>query len=281
MEENKLVKREKDIIKTSLVGIGGNVLLVVGKIIVGVFARSISIITDAVNNLTDALSSVVTIIGTKISNKRPDKKHPYGHGRVEFITTDTYVNKYLKESSKILEVGAGTGRYSLYYAKKGYDVTSVEFVKHNLDVLKSHIEEGMNINAMQGDATNLDMLEDNTFDITLVLGPLYHLYTEEDVDKAIKEAIRVTKPGGVIAFAYLTHDSIMVDWALMGDHLVDRYLISFDENFKMIIDPKEVFTAFYTFEFKKMMEKYNIDFLHNIATDGMTHHVKEKIDVFR
>ena len=200
------------------------------------------------------------------------------HGKVEFITTDTYVNKYLKEGIKILEVGAGTGRYSLHYAKQGYDVTSVEFVKHNLDVLKSHIEEGMKINAMQGDATNLDMLEDNTFDITLVLGPLYHLYTEEDVDKAIKEAIRVTKPGGVIAFAYLTHDSIMVDWALMGDHLVDRYLISFDENFKMIIDPKEVFTAFYTFEFKKMMEKYNIDFLHNIATDGMTHHVKEKID---
>ena len=87
MEENSLVKREKAIIGTSVVGIGGNVLLVVGKIIVGVFARSISIITDAVNNLTDALSSIVTIIGTKISNKRPDKKHPYGHGRVEFITS--------------------------------------------------------------------------------------------------------------------------------------------------------------------------------------------------
>lgn len=87
MEENSLVKREKAIIGTSVVGIGGNVLLVVGKIIVGVFAHSISIITDAVNNLTDALSSIVTIIGTKISNKRPDKKHPYGHGRVEFLTS--------------------------------------------------------------------------------------------------------------------------------------------------------------------------------------------------
>jgi len=76
MEENSLVKREKAIIGTSVVGIGGNVLLVVGKIIVGVFAHSISIITDAVNNLTDALSSIVTIIGTKISNKRPDKKTP-------------------------------------------------------------------------------------------------------------------------------------------------------------------------------------------------------------
>ena len=87
MEENPLIKREKDIIKTSVVGIAGNVLLVAGKIVVGVLARSVSIITDAVNNLTDALSSIVTIVGTKVSNKRPDKKHPYGHGRVEFITS--------------------------------------------------------------------------------------------------------------------------------------------------------------------------------------------------
>ena len=86
-EQEKIVQREKSIIKTSFVGIGGNVLLVAGKIVVGVLARSVSIITDAVNNLTDALSSVVTIIGTKVANKRPDKKHPYGHGRVEFITS--------------------------------------------------------------------------------------------------------------------------------------------------------------------------------------------------
>ncbi|MBR4801024.1 MAG: cation transporter [Clostridia bacterium] len=86
-EQDKLVQREKSIIKTSFVGIGGNVLLVAGKIVVGVLARSVSIITDAVNNLTDALSSIVTIIGTKVANKRPDKKHPYGHGRVEFITS--------------------------------------------------------------------------------------------------------------------------------------------------------------------------------------------------
>lgn len=87
MEDNRLIKREKSIIKTSFVGIGGNVLLVAGKVVVGVFAHSISIITDAVNNLTDAMSSIVTIIGTKLSNKRPDKKHPFGHGRVEFITS--------------------------------------------------------------------------------------------------------------------------------------------------------------------------------------------------
>ena len=84
---DKLVKaREKGIVGTSLVGIGGNVLLVAIKAVVGFLAGSISLIMDALNNLTDALSSIITIIGTKLSNKKPDRKHPYGHGRIEYLT---------------------------------------------------------------------------------------------------------------------------------------------------------------------------------------------------
>ena len=81
------MNREKKIIQTSFIGIGANVLLVIGKAIIGILAHSISIITDAVNNLSDALSSLITIIGTKLSTKKPDKKHPYGHGRVEYLTS--------------------------------------------------------------------------------------------------------------------------------------------------------------------------------------------------
>lgn len=81
------MNREKTIIRTSFVGILANVLLVVGKAIIGLIASSIAIILDAINNLTDAISSVVTIIGTKLSNKKPDAKHPYGHGRIEYITS--------------------------------------------------------------------------------------------------------------------------------------------------------------------------------------------------
>ena len=80
------MNREKEIVKTSVVGILGNVLLVGSKIVVGLLAASISIVLDAVNNMTDALSSIVTIVGTKLSAKKPDKKHPYGHGRLEFVT---------------------------------------------------------------------------------------------------------------------------------------------------------------------------------------------------
>ena len=81
------IKREKEIIKTSFIGLIANVLLVGFKAFVGFVAGSISIIMDALNNLTDALSSIITIIGTKLSNKRPNKKHPYGYGRIEYITS--------------------------------------------------------------------------------------------------------------------------------------------------------------------------------------------------
>lgn len=78
--------REKIIIKTSIIGILANIMLVIFKSIVGIISNSIAIVLDAVNNLSDVLSSVITIIGTKMAGKEPDKEHPYGHGRVEYIT---------------------------------------------------------------------------------------------------------------------------------------------------------------------------------------------------
>ena len=81
------IKREKEIVRTSFVGIIGNIFLVGFKAFIGLISGSVSIIMDALNNLTDALSSIITIIGTKLSNKRPNKKHPYGYGRIEYITS--------------------------------------------------------------------------------------------------------------------------------------------------------------------------------------------------
>ena len=77
--------REKTIVKTSIIGILANVFLSGFKAIIGLISNSIAITLDAVNNLTDALSSVITIIGTKLAGKAPDKEHPYGHGRIEYL----------------------------------------------------------------------------------------------------------------------------------------------------------------------------------------------------
>lgn len=82
-----VAEREKTIVRTSIIGIVTNVLLVIFKAFVGVVSHSIAVILDAVNNLTDALSSVVTIIGAKLGAKKPDRKHPLGYGRIEYLSS--------------------------------------------------------------------------------------------------------------------------------------------------------------------------------------------------
>lgn len=82
----KEINREKGIVKTSIISIVANVFLSIFKMIIGLISNSIAIVLDAVNNLSDALSSIITIIGTYLAHKPADKKHPYGHGRVEYIT---------------------------------------------------------------------------------------------------------------------------------------------------------------------------------------------------
>lgn len=84
--DNNILIRNKSVVKTSIIGIVVNFFLATFKAIVGVLSNSIAIILDAVNNLTDVSSSVVTIIGTKLANKKPDKKHPFGHGRIEYLS---------------------------------------------------------------------------------------------------------------------------------------------------------------------------------------------------
>ena len=79
--------REKEVIKTSIISILSNLVLVGFKTLVGLLSNSIAILSDAVNNLSDALSSIITIVGTKLAGKAPDKKHPYGYGRIEYMTS--------------------------------------------------------------------------------------------------------------------------------------------------------------------------------------------------
>ena len=89
MDKKEIMKnsREKVVIKTSIISIISNIVLAGFKAFVGFLANSIAIISDAINNLSDALSSIITIVGTKLAGKAPDKEHPYGHGRIEYMTS--------------------------------------------------------------------------------------------------------------------------------------------------------------------------------------------------
>lgn len=143
------------------------------------------------------------------------------HGQVEYLTTMKYIQEYLggDKSKRILEVGAGTGRYSVTLAKEGYQVDALELTEHNLGILKAKLTGEERITAVQGNALDLSRYEDNTFDLTLVLGPMYHLFNEEDKKQALREAVRVTKQGGILMVAYCMNEATMIAYAFKRGYI--------------------------------------------------------------
>lgn len=196
-------------------------------------------------------------------------------GNLEFITTTTYIDKYLCKGDRILEIGAGPGIYSNFYAKQGYKVDAVELLDVNYKKLKSI--ESQDLKAHKANATDLSQFEDNTFDITLCLGPMYHLFSEEEQKKAIEEAIRVTKPCGKIFFAYITNEAVIINYFLREHHFIDKSELH-DDEFIVKNEPKEVFYVCTVEEFKKKMRMFDVKFLNNVATDGIASIVRDDVE---
>ena len=196
------------------------------------------------------------------------------HGQIEFLTSINYIEKYLKKNDKIIDIGAGTGKYSKYFYDKGYDVTAVELVKHNLRVIE---EKG--IKAILGNAINLSKFDDESFDITILFGPMYHLITMDEKIKALKEAKRITKTGGYIFISYCMNEYALITHGFIDNNIkesINNNLI--DNNYK--ITPKE--NDLYSF-----VRIEDIDYLKDIvklkrekiiSQDGPTEYIKKTIN---
>lgn len=202
------------------------------------------------------------------------------YGQVEFLTTMNYINKFLKKGMNILEVGAGTGRYSLAIAEKGFHVDAIELIQHNVDIFKSKITEGCTINIRQGNAMDLSCYGEESFDITLVLGPLYHLFNERDKQQAISEAIRVTKKGGVVFIAYCMNEATIINWGFQKGNILDGIESGIvDKNtFKCLSNPSMLFEMYRKEEIDNLMLEYDVERLHFVATDLLTNHMRDTID---
>lgn len=202
------------------------------------------------------------------------------HGQVEYLTTMRYIEKYLRPGMRILEVGAATGRYSHALAQMGYRVDAVELVQHNIDLFKKYTKPGENVTVRQGDARDLSFFEDETFDMTLILGPMYHLFTVEDQQQTLFEAVRVTKRGGIIFAAYCGNEATMVQFCFgRGMIREERYRNLIDPvTFKASSDPSELFQLYRKEEIDELISRFPVTRLHYVGTDMATNYMRETID---
>lgn len=151
------------------------------------------------------------------------------HGQMEYRITMHYLHQALQKTMEergyqtpaectILDIGAGTGRYSVPLCEEGYDVTAVELVKYNLGILKKKSDK---VKAMQGNALRLKKLANDSFDVTLLFGPMYHLMTREEKVRALQEAFRVTKPGGYVLVAYIMNEYAFIMYGLQENRIME------------------------------------------------------------
>ena len=199
------------------------------------------------------------------------------HGQLEYLTTMNYIHRFAAGGSKVLELGAGTGRYSLALAREGMDVTAVELVESNLAVLKEHAAGLKNIRAYQGDATDLGRFADDSFDVTLVLGPMYHLYEAGEINKAIEEAIRVTKRDGVLFFAFLSVYAIMYANYFCGNWAFGQEE-NFTDDYKVKHGKEQLFTGYDVTEFEQLFADKPVAWITTAGTDGPLEAIEERPD---
>jgi len=213
------------------------------------------------------------------------------HGQVEFRTTLNLIEETIEllkaegcgsegpapaSQVKIADIGAGTGRYSIELCHRGYDMTAVELVKHNLEILRSKHE---NIKTWQGDARDLHFLEDESFDITLLFGPLYHLHGEGEKIKALNEAKRITKKGGFILVAYVMNEYSVISYCFKEHKWAEVAAKGgLSPDFHTICDENELYDYVRLEDIDHLNEACGLERVKIISADGAADYMRRELN---
>lgn len=200
-------------------------------------------------------------------NKRLDTRH----GQVEFLTSLKYLHEYLKPGDKIVDIGAGPGRYALHFKNEGYDVTAVEYVRPNIGMLRAKDKD---IRIIEASAVDLKMFNDDEFDIGIMFGPMYHLYKKEDKLKALKEARRICRK--YLFVTYIMNEYAVIEYAFKDDHykeIKNRLTDDFH-----IDDPDNLFFQVRIEDIDELNELADLKLLRRFASDGPTDYMRSTIN---
>ena len=215
-----------------------------------------------------------------------DKRLNSRHGIMEFTVTMKYVHKYLdklvaengksKSEIKILDIGAATGGYSIPLWEEGYDVTALELVKHNLGMLKA---KGTGVKAFQGNALKLKKFENESFDFTLLFGPMYHLKTREEQLQALKEAKRVTKTGGYILVAYVMNEYAFLTYGIKEGHILENITDGkLDDTFHVRPGEDDLYMFMRTEDIESLNQEADLQRMQIISPDGPANHMRREVN---
>lgn len=207
-----------------------------------------------------------------------DKRLNTRHGKVEFVTTLKYIDEYLSKMSnpKIIDIGAGTGRYSIHYANMGYDVYAVELIKHNLKVIEAKSNK---VKTFLKNATDLSNFNDETFDLTLLFGPMYHLITNDDKIKALREAKRITKKNGIIMVAYIMNDYCILTHGFKDNNIINAKKNSMiDENYKCVKWENNLYSVVRLEDIDRLNNSVDLKRLKIITPDGPANYMRATLN---
>ena len=194
--------------------------------------------------------------------------------RVEFLTTTRYIEQYLTPGASILDIGAGAGEYSLYFARRGYQVSALELADNNIRAFREKLRPEDGIDLVQGNAVNLSRYADESFDAVLLFGPLYHLHAEAARQKCIAEARRVCKKDGTLFFAFISNDMVILtefsyrpDYFLNGDYDKQTFRL---EDFPFVFHTVD--------KCREMLRAGGVKIVNEIASDGVSELLEDKIN---
>lgn len=193
---------------------------------------------------------------------------------VEYLTVTSYFKNYFKPHAKILDVGAGTGAYSLHLAEEHHEVTAIDLSENNINKLKENIEPHHNIKCEVGNAINLDHFDDDSFDGILLMGPLYHILDKSRRIKAIKESLKKLKSNGYLFISFMNNDIAPLFLLNKEPNFFSSNQYNHN-NFKM----NDWFYVFHTIEnIRELCAETSLNVCKEIAMDGISLVINEKIN---